>query len=130
MDYNALEQKEVCVMSDDRFFDTMLYFFPDTKQDYVDSIERYGERLNTVVIEDIFMPRLIELLKQNKDIERLHSIFDFFEEVSNCDNQVIRNAFEVTVLEVLDIDKNILAIARQYMGLKTAELQSKICYNI
>lgn len=115
-------------MSEDRFFDTMLYFFPDAKQDYIDCIEFDGERLNTVVIEEVFVPRLIELLKQNKDTERLHSIFDFFEEVSNCNNQVIRNAFEVTVLEVLDIDKNILAIARQYMGLKTAELQSKVSY--
>ena len=106
----------------------MLYFFPDAKQDYIDSIERYGERLDTVVIEDIFMPRLIELLKQNKDTELLHSIFDYFEEVCNCDNEDLRNAFEVIVLEVLDIDKNILATAKQYMGLKTAQLQSEVRY--
>ena len=115
-------------MSDDRFFDTMLNFFPDAKQDYIDSIEFVGERLNTIVIEQVFMPRLMELLKKNEETELLHSIFDFFEEVSNCDNQVIRNAFEVTVLEVLDIDKNILATAKQYMGLKTAQLQSEVRY--
>lgn len=114
-------------MSEDNFFDTMLSFFPDAKQEYHDQIEyNRGKRLNTVVIENIFVPRLIKLLKKNEDTELLHSIFDYFEEVSNGNNERIRDAFEVTVLEVLDIDKNILAIAKQYMGSKTIELQSQV----
>lgn len=113
-------------MSEDDFFDTMLSFFPDAKQDYIDCIEFDGERLNTIVIEEVFVPRLIKLLKKNEDTELLHSIFDYFEEVSNGNNERIRDAFEVTVLEVLDIDKNILAIAKQYMGSKTIELQSQV----
>ena len=35
------------------FFEKMQEFFPSTKNAYIESVEEYGEVLETVVIEDI-----------------------------------------------------------------------------
>lgn len=53
------------------FFGRMQEFFPSTREECTESIKEYGEVLETVVIEDIFMPRVLELLKK---------VFDYFEE--------------------------------------------------
>ena len=39
------------------FFEKMQEFLPSTKEAYIESIKEYGEVLETVVIEDVFMPR-------------------------------------------------------------------------
>ena len=44
------------------FFEKMQEFFPSTKNAYIESVKEYGEVLETVVIEDIFMPELLTLL--------------------------------------------------------------------
>ena len=43
------------------FFEKMQEFFPSTKNAYIESVKEYGEVLETVVIEDIFMPELINI---------------------------------------------------------------------
>lgn len=43
------------------FFRIMLEFLPSTGNNYKKSIERYGEVLETVIIEDVFMPGIIKL---------------------------------------------------------------------
>ena len=37
------------------FFEKMQEFFPSTKNAYIESVKEYGEVLETVVIEDIFL---------------------------------------------------------------------------
>ena len=44
------------------FFEKMQEFFPSTKNAYIESVEEYGEVLETVVIEDIFMPELFNII--------------------------------------------------------------------
>lgn len=105
------------------FFRVMLDFFPTRRNDYIKSIEEYGVLLETVVIEDIFMPDITKVIKENKEIELLREIFNYFEEVSNCEDEHLINIFSITVLEVLGNDKDILNIAREYMGARTIELQ-------
>lgn len=39
------------------FFEKMQEFFPSTKEAYIESVNKYGEVLETVVIEDILCPR-------------------------------------------------------------------------
>ena len=63
------------------FFEKMQEFFPSTKNAYIESVEEYGEVLETVVIEDIFMPELLTLLAKNEDAELLSNIFNYFEEI-------------------------------------------------
>jgi len=101
----------------------MLEFLPSTGNGYEKSIERYGEVLETVIIEDIFMPEIIKLLSENRNSKLLESIFNYFEEVSDCKDDYLINIFSVTVLESLGNDKTILGVAQEYMGPKTMQLQ-------
>lgn len=105
------------------FFGRMQEFFPSTREEYTESIKEYGEVLETVVIEDIFMPRVLELLAENKNPELLKKVFDYFEEIVNGDDSDFINILFITVLEILGNDKRVLETAKQYMGPKTALLQ-------
>ena len=107
----------------EEFFRIMLEFLPSTSNKYRESIENYGEILETVIIEDIFMPCIIKLLSENKNIKLLERIFKYFEEVSNCEDEHLLNIFSTTVLEVLGNDRAILKIAQEFMGPKTIQLQ-------
>lgn len=105
------------------FFNKMLEFFPHTDHDYNKSIEEYGELLETVVIEDVFMPEIIKLLNKNENLKLLGEIFEYFEDISIYGDEDLLNTFSVTVLEVLGNDKAILKSAWKYMGQKTYALQ-------
>lgn len=116
------------IMSDRtvEFFEKMQGFFPSVREEYMKSIDEYGELLETIVIEDIFMPRLLTLLRENKNYQLLETIFEYFEEIVNSnDLYFINNIFSVTVLESLGNDKIILETAKQYMGTKTMLLQKR-----
>lgn len=109
----------------EEFFKTMLEFLPSTNGKYEESLEKYGELLETVVIEDVFMPEIIAMLEKNENIELLERIFKYFEEVSNCNEEHLINIFSTTVLEVLGNDRIVLKTAQNYMGDKTMKLQIK-----
>lgn len=98
---------------------------PSTKEAYFERVKEYGEVLETVVIEDIFMPPILKLLSENKEQQLLESIFKYFEKIVNSDDSHLINVFSITVLEILGNDKVILETAKQYMGTKTTILQIK-----
>lgn len=105
------------------FLGKMLEFLPSTVAAYRQSITFNGEVLETVIVEDIFMPEIIKLLKEERNINLLESIFKYFDEVSNEEDAHLMNLFSVTVLEILGNDRRILETARKYMGTKAIELQ-------
>ncbi|MGB8452337.1 MAG: resolvase [Anaerocolumna sp.] len=107
----------------EEFLSVMLDFIPSSKDDYEKSIEDNGEILETVIIEDVFMPKVLKLLVEETNTDLIKRIFNYFEEVSHCDDEHLLNIFSVTVLEVLGNDKVILKIAQKYMGPKTIQLQ-------
>ncbi|WP_379143211.1 resolvase [Paenibacillus sp. sgz500992] len=107
----------------EEFLRKMLDFLPSTDDAYRKSIAFHGEVLETVIIEDIFMPEIIKLLSGERNINLLESIFNYFEEVSNCEDTQLKNVFSVTVLEILGNDRSILGTAQKYMGTKTIQLQ-------
>lgn len=107
------------------FFEKMQEFLPSTQEEYHKSIKEYGEGLETLIIEDIFMPKIVELLAKNKNSELLKNIFNYFEEIVNGNDSHLINILSITVLEILGNDKMILDIAKQYMGPKTALLQEE-----
>ena len=109
----------------DNYRKRTMIFFPSTKNAYIESVEEYGEVLETVVIEDIFMPELLTLLAKNEDAELLSNIFNYFEEIIKKNDSHLINIFSVTVLEILGNDKAVLKVAKQYMGEKTTLLQMK-----
>ena len=105
------------------FIKKMLELLPTTYKKYRKSIEDNGKILETVVIEDVFMPYIIELLQKNKNDGLLKSIFGYFEEVSIGDDNQLSNVFSITVLEILGNDKEVLKTAQKYMGFETMRLQ-------
>lgn len=107
------------------FFEKMQEFFPSTKEAYIESLKEYGDVLETVVIEDIFMPPILKLLSENKEWQLLESVFGYIEEILNSNDSHLTDVLSVTVLEILGNDKLILETARQYMGTKTKALQGK-----
>lgn len=109
----------------EEFIENMLSFLPSARDEYFKSVERYGEVLESIIIEDIFMPKVIELLYANNDFILLNRIFNYFEDVANCGEEYLINLFTVAVLEVLGNDKSILDTAIKYMGPKTKQLQLK-----
>lgn len=112
-------------ISSEDFFNQMLLFFPSTQSEYVKIKSEYGELFETIVIEDIFMPMIIELLRKKENTMKLEGIFDYFEDVSGHGDEHLVNIFVITVLEILGNDKKILNEAKKYMGMKTAILQMK-----
>jgi hypothetical protein len=113
------------------FLTKMLEFLPDTYRKYKEEVEyNFDEVLETVIIEDVFMPKVIELLSKNENTKLLHDIFIYFEEVSNCEDEYLINIFSITVLEILGNDKVILKTAQEYMGPKTKQLQNEADRNL
>lgn len=110
-------------ISSQEFFDKMLNFLPWTVNNHNKSIEEYGELLETAIIEDVFMPEIINLLNEDKDHKLLEEMFKYFEEIVHCKNQALVDNFQVTVLEILGNDKLILRKAQKYMGNKTSALK-------
>lgn len=107
----------------DDFLKQMTIYFPTIKKELDEHIEEFGERLDTIVIEDIIMPRVIDLMKNLKNEKKVKEIFDYFEKVSTEADENLLNIFSITVLEMLGDDKDILEIAKQYMGPITKKYQ-------
>ena len=87
------------VIKSEEFIKSMLDFFPSTKEEYRKNTKEYYEGLDTVIIEDIFMPELINILGRNENIELIRKIFKYFEEVSCYGDDYLINIFSITVLE-------------------------------
>lgn len=105
------------------FLKAMLEFIPSAENEYRKSIEFNGKVLETVIIEDVFMPEILKLLTEDMNINLLKSIFDYFEEVSNSEDSHLLNIFSITVIEILGNDRTVLEIANKYMGPRTKQLQ-------
>lgn len=107
----------------DSFMEKMLEFFPVVREEYNRSVEDKGEILETIVMEDIFIPEIIKLLSENTNGELLGKIFQYIEEVVNSKNVHLTEILSVTLFEVLGNDKMILKNAQKYMGSNTIMLQ-------
>ena len=109
----------------EKFTSGMFDLIPETRLGYVKSIAENGEVLETVVVEDVFMPTILLMLRQDKEHLLLQRIFNYFEEIFSTDDKYLHNILFVTVLEILGNDKKVLEAAQKYMGLKTQENQLK-----
>lgn len=107
----------------DSFMERMLEFFPFVREKYNRSVEDKEEILETIIMEDIFIPEIIKLLSENTNAELLREIFQYIEEVVNSKNVHLTEVLSVTLFEVLGNDKMILKNAQKYMGSNTLMLQ-------
>ena len=108
----------------EQFMEKMQLFFPMTKEMYRKCVEKYGMVIETIVIEDIFMPEIIKLLQLNEYSDLLEKVFIYIEETVNEDNNGhLIDILLVTVFEILGNDRELLKRAKQYMGPKSLMLQ-------
>ena len=114
-------EKKKMINSIDNFMINMLEFLPMVKETYYENLKN-GERLDTVVIEDIFMPEIIRLLLNDENEDLLKRMFQYIEEVLN-NNLYLRDLLSVTLFEMLGNDKDILNKAYRYMGDNSKILQ-------
>lgn len=105
------------------FFEIMLLFFPSKRDEYNEKMQDNFEGLDTIIVEDVFMPEVINLLKKNDDTSFLKSLFNYFEDVCVFADDYLLNVFSITVLEILGNDSKVLSVAKQYMGSVTTKLQ-------
>ena len=109
-------------MMSKQFFNKMVEFFPDSEMDYNNIIEEYGELLETVAIEDVLMPRVIQLLIENQEVDKLKVFFNYIEEVVNTDSH-LKDILSITMMEKLGDNDDVLANAKKYLGATSKELQ-------
>ena len=109
----------------DDFYNRMKIFFPNICSDIEQMMEDNFEGLDTIVIEEVIMPEVLGLLKNDTEPEKTRNIFDFFEDVCINSDEYLNNVFSITALEILGNDKDILEKAQKYMGPVTKKLQKE-----
>lgn len=109
-------------MVNKQFFKKMVEFFPESEIDYNNIIEEYGELLETVAIDDVLMPRLIQLLIENQEVHKLKVFFNYIEEVVNTDSY-LKDILSITMMEKLGDNDDVLANAKKYLGATSRKLQ-------
>lgn len=120
LDYLNRRRRKLII---ETFLEKMIDFFPEIRKKIEEHTSEYGERLDTIVVEEIIMPEVIELLKKNSDEKKIMEIFVFFEDVCINSDDYLNNVFSITVLEILGNEKYILENAKKYMGPATIKLQ-------
>lgn len=105
------------------FLQELLGLFPEAREQYENKKIEYGCILETIVIEDVFVPLIIETIKKEENTELINRIFTLFEKIANSSDQHLIAVFSTTILECLGNDADILRKARKYMGHVTYDLQ-------
>lgn len=105
------------------FLEALLGFYPEAGEQYEKTKKEYGRVLETVVIEDVFVPLIIETIKKEENAEFIKRLFELFEKTANSCDQHLIEMFSTTILECLGNDADILRKARKYMGHATYDLQ-------
>lgn len=105
------------------FIDEMMRFFPEMTTEIEEMKGDYFEGCDTIIIEDIIMPRVVALLKKNVEFDKLKLVFGYFEMIATCADDKLSDVFSVCCLEILGNEKKVLERARQYMGPVTTLLQ-------
>lgn len=104
----------------------MLMAIPEVRPVFEKELEWWSEVLPHIVFGDVLNPYLLELLKSDKEIDALKRIFDFFEQMANCNDEKVQNVLAVTVLERLGDEKTILNTATKYMGKQTKVISNDV----
>lgn len=105
------------------FLQALLKLYPEAVEKYENIKKTYGCVLETVVIEDVFVPLIIDTINKEEDTELIKQIFDLFEKTANRNDQHFLDVFSTTILECLGNNNDILCKARKYMGPVTHDLQ-------
>lgn len=116
------------MFSSNQLIKEFLQFFPEENEKVKAHIEEYGQVLETVIIEDIFWPKLLNLILHDKNEKLLNEIFEFIEKTLNNGSEHQINVISVTIIEHLGDDVAILKKSQKYMGSSTKIRQKEIDY--
>lgn len=105
------------------FLKKMLSIFPQNKSAVENMNKTYGKILETVAMEDLFVPCIIDMLVSENDSNEIQRVFDLIENELNENDKHSKNLIQTTILECLGNDRSILKKAQKYMGSKTKEMQ-------
>ncbi|QKS72319.1 hypothetical protein FLK61_37435 [Paenalkalicoccus suaedae] len=103
-------------MNEITFTEYFLKEFPEFEAAYHEHLEDYGELLAHVFYGDDVCLILVKLLKQNNDKQKLKRLFQLLEVMAVEGNEEVQNVLQVSILEVLGDDKEVLQRANFYMG--------------
>jgi hypothetical protein len=118
-------------MNYDNMKEILIAKFPQLKEkctgwpEHFDYISESGPH---VVYGDLLNSYVADLLRENKDIETIKKVFDFYEEMAICEDNRVRNVLQVTLLEYLWDEKTTYENALKYMGNETAKINKEIWY--
>ena len=107
----------------------LLCNIPEIKTKYQEEMAWWGNEefpgLHNI-LGDVMNSFVVNLLKSSGNEELKSRIFSFYEDMAISSDYHIRNVLEVTLLEYLGDDKEILNTAYNYMGIYTKRLSDGI----
>ena len=112
-------------MNKQMFFSRLLSLFPQASAALEAMQAQYGRILETVALEDIYMPLITAELRTEEHPQLLHALFRLLESACSSKNQELRDILSSTVLEALGDNHFILQKAQSYMETVTKQMQSE-----
>ena len=110
-------------MNKQMFFSSLFSLFPQACPALETMQAQYGRILETVALEDIYMPLITAELRTEDHPQLLHALFRLLENACSDKNQELRDILSSTILEALGNDHFILQKAQNYMGTVTKQMQ-------
>lgn len=111
-------------MTYDTLFDEFVLCFPDDApriQEIAKCADAEPSDGMHIMFGMVIVPYLVELLEKG-NVEKVKSVFVFFERMAEADDTMISEVLEFTVLEeLISRGKQILDICKKFMGQKTLE---------
>ncbi|RXJ04372.1 hypothetical protein DS745_03025 [Anaerobacillus alkaliphilus] len=107
-------------MNREKLTEYFLKNFPEYEATLKEHLDDYGELLAHVFYGDTICVKLIELLKDDTDNEEeIKKIFLLLEKMAVEGDIDVKEVLQVSILEVLGDDKDLLEKSYKYMGDKT-----------
>lgn len=110
-------------MTIDDFYNEIIEVIPDIKNGIKESLNEYGERLDTIIIEDVIMPIVIQMMDEDVNTQKIREIFNIIEECITNGDKYLVNVVNITILEMLGNEKSTLDKALIFMGKQTKKCQ-------
>lgn len=119
----------MATLHENNVIERLLLTIPEIKQAYQKEIEWWSDETPGLhnILGNIMNPFVTNLLRRSANNDALiKRIFTFYEDMAISNDEYVRNVLQVTLLEYLGDDKQILETALRYMGTNTKKLSDDI----
>ena len=94
-------------MNTQETIDKFLNLFPDCLFVYNNHVNDYGELLEHVFFGEVINKPLFDLLKSNKETDKIEKYISFIECMAFQGDEAVQNVVDVTILERLSDDEDV-----------------------